>query len=59
MEPSTIIPLLKDYGPWAFLFFTTAAYWLEKKAHDKTKEIERSRLIEELNYLNRVKQGQE
>ena len=32
-----------------------AAYWHENRAHAATKKAERDRLIEELNFLNRVR----
>jgi len=58
MDISAIINLIQENGPWALTVIAGFAYWHEKKAHDGSKEKERTRLLEELNYLNRVRDGE-
>lgn len=55
MDAPSLVKLLQENGPWALTVLAGLAYWYEKKAHDASKEKERARLLEELNYLNRVR----
>lgn len=57
VDASTALEMLGGGGAQAILAVIVVvlaiAYWREKTAHDATKENERKRLLQELDFLNR------